>query len=133
MANALSVLKYFAQQGAGEEVLHRFALPGEFRVKQLIRRTFINHFVHQGDNVGNRLAAVTIKQPPYGFSARRCDFAHIFAELNFGDDAVLCFNSGELIYATEHRIGCRCDEPLAHTEGIHLGALDQHIPNDIFI
>ena len=62
------------------------------------------------------------------------DLAHIFADLDFGDNIpLLVLHSGQLVHAAEHRLAPGGDHPLTHAEHIDLRPLKQQILNQILV
>ena len=60
-----------------------------------------------------------------------CDFAHVFTDLDFGDNvSVPVLHGAELVHAAEYRRALGGDEPLAHAESVDLRALAEQLGDE---
>lgn len=65
---------------------------------------FVDHFIINGDIIGNRLSAFPFDKPVELFKMRRRNLFGVFADFYFGDNiAVLVLNGGKLVNASENQ------------------------------
>ena len=113
------------------EVFDRLAFPDMVGIENLIRRRIVDRLLPQGQYVRDGLAGFPVKKPPQIFEAGVGDFGDVFADLDAGEDGAVPFHGRKLVNPSENGGARRRDQPFAHAEAVHLGALADHVADDI--
>ena len=134
LVEALAVFKELCAQAHRAEILDRLALPGVVRVEDRVRLLVVDLLLVQRDHVGDGLVGLAVEEAPNLFEARRRDLGDVLADFDLRNQrAVLFLNRGKFVHAAENRLARGGDQPFADAEGIHLGALHEHVADDVFI
>ena len=129
-----AALEYGDLEGLRGEVRVSLPLPGGPGIEELQAPALVHLLVPDGDIIRLGLAGGLVKNAVDLFEMGIGDLVLVFADLDLGNHRSRPVLQGhQLVHPAEDRLAAGGNHPLAHAEQVHLGPLDQQIPDDIFV